>query len=88
MNQTEQLEATRSRLARLFSEDRFNKREAYSPTFSVTELARMTKTPKSTLSRWVMEAGIGRATKRDGRYERVLTIKEIQSLADEFNWLK
>ncbi len=87
MTQSEQLEASRGRMARLFYEDRFQKRELYSPTFSITELAKMTRTPKSTLSTWILESGLGRTAKRNGRYERVLTVKEIKELAEEFEWL-
>lgn len=88
MSKTEETIATaRKRLALLFAEDRFNRREHYNPTWTLDELAKLTGTPKPTLSKWVLEAGVGRTTVRNGHYCRVLSLSEIQELAKEFNWL-
>lgn len=87
MTTDEKLQLTRDRLARLFAEDRYNRRQLEHPSWSVTELARMTGTPRTTLTAWVLEAGLGRVTRRDGVTERVLTLQEIDALAREFDWI-
>lgn len=81
------LQLTRDRFARLLAEDRFNRQERYQPTFTLAELAKWSKTPYSTMMAWALEGNIGRVTKRNGHPARVVTLKEIQRLADEFNWL-
>lgn len=87
MTADERIDHGQRLMRRLAAEDKFNRRELNDPSFTVDELARLACKSKRELLALVMESNIGRTTRRNGRVVRVLTLREIKRLAEEFSWL-
>lgn len=67
-------------------EDRYARRQLIEPSYTLDELAEMSRTPKKDLLEWSNHAQLGRFARRNGRAVKILTLNEIRALAAEFGW--
>ena len=74
------------RLTMLMREDDAARRDREDPELTVSDIARCAGLSRSSVLRWCMEAGIGRARTGKRGIERVVRWSEIESLRAEMGW--